>query len=102
MKFGAGSPYAADQVRLSVFQIGNRYPGGFQGDEYVGGNDFLTWQHIDGWPSGLTAWQNNYGAPAPAISEVSAIPESGSAVLCFIAATVAAIVGRWRRQESPC
>jgi hypothetical protein len=86
VNYGSTSPFHPDNVILSDFQSANVYPGDYDGDEYVGGNDFLLWQRADASTNGLAAWQTNYGTSAPAVSTVATVvPEPTCAVLLLVA-----------------
>ena len=50
--------------------------GDFDGDGDVDGRDFLLWQRTDKTPSGLSAWQANYGAGN--LTALAAVPEPTS------------------------
>jgi len=73
-------------------------PGDFDFDGDVDGVDFLEWQRSDGTAAGLTAWQNNYGAPSQ-LAATANVPEPCSAFMlfCGMVARLTQISGRRKR-----
>lgn len=94
VNYGIGSAYDEDRIVLSDFQAASSFPGDYDGNELVDGNDFLLWQRGDGTPGGLTAWQSNYGVQAPAIT---AVPEPTTLMLL---AAAPCFLWRWRSGRS--
>lgn len=94
VNYGIGSAFDEDRIVLSDFQAASSFPGDYDGNELVDGNDFLLWQRSDTTPSGLQAWQANYGVQASAIT---AVPEPTTLMLL---AAAPCFLWRWRSGRS--
>ena len=87
---------------VAITAVDNAIPGDFEGDGDVDGNDVLEWQRSDGTAVGLTAWQNNYGAPPSLTASSAAAPEPSGMVLLMIGMSVwRGRQGRMRQDDRP-
>ena len=86
---------------VAITATANAIPGDFDGDGDVDGDDLKEWQRSDGTAAGHTAWQNNYGAPAPVNASSSSVPEPGSACLA-VCGVILGLIQMHTRRQSDC